>query len=109
MKTPPARADSAAVAEAVLTVPGVACLRPGLRGLLYAPGPRPPAARGSGTGSSAVRVTLGTDGSVAALRVEVVVRARHRAADVARAVREAAAEAAAAPAAAVRVVVTGIV
>ncbi|MEU6300074.1 Asp23/Gls24 family envelope stress response protein [Streptomyces erythrochromogenes] len=99
MTTPRADAVSAAVTDAVLAVPGVACLRPGLRGLLHAAVGRP----------GAVRVVLDATGSVRALQVEIVARSQHRAADVARAVRAAAAEAAAAPPAAVRITVTGIV
>ncbi|GGQ07163.1 hypothetical protein GCM10010215_35580 [Streptomyces virginiae] len=52
------------VAEAVLAVPGVACLRPGLRSLLRRAATRPPAARAPGTpgsagsAGSAVRLTF---------------------------------------------------
>ncbi|MFB7517290.1 hypothetical protein [Streptomyces sp. NPDC056144] len=97
------------VTDAVLAVPGVACLRPGLRSLL------PAAAFGrSGADSrrdpgSAVLVTFDARGRVEALRIDVVVRAQHQAARTAHAVRVAAAEAAATPSAAVRVNVTGIV
>ncbi|MFE9046006.1 Asp23/Gls24 family envelope stress response protein [Streptomyces sp. NPDC012421] len=93
-----------AVADAVLAVPGVACLRPGLRGLLRASGPDPRTPPGS-----ALLITWGPGGTVTALRVDVVVRAQHQAARTARAVRAAAAAAASAPPEAVRVNVTGIV
>ncbi|MFD4245715.1 Asp23/Gls24 family envelope stress response protein [Streptomyces sp. NPDC058525] len=110
MTTPQVAAVSAAVTEAVLAVPGVACLRPGLRGLLHSVVSRPEA-RTAATGGerSAVRVTLGAAGSVTAVHIDIVARAQHRAADVARAVRAAAAETAAASPAAVKVTVTGIV
>ncbi|MEV7511251.1 Asp23/Gls24 family envelope stress response protein [Streptomyces sp. NPDC091201] len=110
-----ARADTAtgAVARAVLDVPGVACLRPGLRSLLRAAVPGPAGGRTGGRAReparSAVHVTLAPDGTVTGIRVEIVVRARHRALDVARAVRAEAARAATAPPAAVRVTVTGVV
>ncbi|MFD5485273.1 hypothetical protein ACFWIV_07465 [Streptomyces virginiae] len=103
------------VAEAVLAVPGVACLRPGLRSLLRRAATRPPAARAPGTpgppgsAGSAVRLTFDARGSVAGLQIDVVVRAEQQAARTARAVRAAAAEAAAATPGAVRVTVTGIV
>ncbi|MFJ1565820.1 hypothetical protein ACIOG8_16610 [Streptomyces erythrochromogenes] len=99
MTTPRADAVSAAVTDAVLAVPGVACLRPGLRGLLNAAVRRP----------GAVRVGLDATGSVRALHIEIVARSQYRTADVARAVRTAAAGAAAAPPTAVKVTVTGIV
>ncbi|AQT75803.1 MULTISPECIES: hypothetical protein [Streptomyces] len=99
MTTSPADAVCGAVTDAVLAVPGVACLRPGLRGLLQAAGRRP----------GAVRVAHDAAGAVRAVHIEIVARAQHRTADVARAVRTAAAEAAAAPPAAVTVTVTGIV
>ncbi|MFE7184298.1 hypothetical protein [Streptomyces erythrochromogenes] len=99
MTTPRADSVSAAVADAVLAVAGVACLRPGLSGLLHAAVRRP----------GAVRVALGATGSVRALHIEFVARSQHRTADVARAVRTAAAGAAGAPPAAVKVTVTGIV
>ncbi|MCC0093378.1 Asp23/Gls24 family envelope stress response protein [Streptomyces flavotricini] len=98
------------VAEAVLDVPGVACLRPGLRGLLHtAAGTRPPAARLPDDPGSAVRITFDARGRAASLHIDVVVRAQHQAARTARAVRAAAAEAAATAPGAVRVTVTGIV
>ncbi|MGT2532797.1 Asp23/Gls24 family envelope stress response protein [Streptomyces nojiriensis] len=97
------------VTEAVLAVPGVACLRPGLRGLLRTAGTRPPAAPDPGAPGSAVRITFDSRGSVAGLHIDVVVRAQHQAARTARAVRAAAAEAAAATPGAVKVTVTGIV
>ncbi|MEU6314709.1 Asp23/Gls24 family envelope stress response protein [Streptomyces sp. NPDC047014] len=100
MTPPRADATTRAVAEAVLAVPGVACLRPGLRDLLRAAVPR---------GLSGVRVSLGPEGTVTALHVEIVVRAHHRALDVARAARTEAARAAPAPPSAVRVTVTGLV
>ncbi|MFE5620562.1 hypothetical protein ACFQ8S_00580 [Streptomyces virginiae] len=100
------------VTEAVLAVPGVACLRPGLRGLLHRAGARPPAARDAGdarAAGSAVRITFDSQGSVAGLEIDVVVRAGEQAARTARAVRAVAAEAAAATPGAVKVTVTGIV
>ncbi|MCB5169466.1 hypothetical protein LG634_32245 [Streptomyces bambusae] len=97
------------VTEAVLAVPGVACLRPGLRSLLHTAGARPPAAREPGAPGSAVRITFDSRGSVAGLQIDVVIRAQQQAARTARAVRAAAAEAAAVAPAAVRVTVTGIV
>ncbi|MEU8777103.1 Asp23/Gls24 family envelope stress response protein [Streptomyces sp. NPDC048606] len=105
MNTPRTATVSAAVTDAVLDVPGVACLRPGLRSLLHAAVRRPGPVEDRG----AVRVTVGPCGSVTALHIEFVARAPHRAADVARAVRAAAAETASLPRAAVRVTVTGIV
>ncbi|MFD8144024.1 hypothetical protein [Streptomyces sp. NPDC059708] len=101
MRTSREDAVRASVTEAVLAVPGVACLRPGLRGLL-----RP--ALAPGEAGSAVRVAWAADGTVCGLHVDIVVRAPYQAAAVARAVRDAAVRATARPAA-VRVVVTGIV
>ncbi|MEC4575767.1 hypothetical protein [Streptomyces virginiae] len=97
------------VTEAVLAVPGVACLRPGLRGLLHRAGARPPAARDAPAAGSAVRITFDAQGSVAGLEIDVVVRAGQQAARTARAVRAVAAGAAAATPGAVKVTVTGIV
>ncbi|GGY54256.1 Asp23/Gls24 family envelope stress response protein [Streptomyces omiyaensis] len=111
MRTRQAQNLSDAVAEAVLDVPGVACLRPGLRGLLRSSATVPTGpAGGHGAGArGAVLVSFGPGGAVSGLRVDVVVRARHQAASTARAVRAAAAAAAAVPPEAVRVNVTGIV
>ncbi|QES47733.1 hypothetical protein DEJ50_07810 [Streptomyces venezuelae] len=97
------------VTYAVLAVPGVACLRPGLRSLLQATGSRQQAAADQPDPGGAVRITYGPRGRVAALRIEIVVRARHQAASTAAAVRAAAVEAAATTPGAVRVTVTGIV
>ncbi|MFF2776045.1 Asp23/Gls24 family envelope stress response protein [Streptomyces sp. NPDC058052] len=108
MRTRHAPALSDAVAEAVLGVPGVACLRPGLRSLLRASVTVPSAGRGADT-RGAVLVTFDSGGTVSGLRVDVVVRAQHQAARTARAVAAAAAAAAALPPEAVRVNVTGIV
>ncbi|MER6782924.1 hypothetical protein ABT331_39380, partial [Streptomyces sp. NPDC000659] len=59
------------VAEAVLDVPGVACLRPGLRGLLHtAAGTRPPAARLPDDPGTAVRITFDARGRAASLHVD---------------------------------------
>ncbi|MFJ3876883.1 Asp23/Gls24 family envelope stress response protein [Streptomyces sp. NPDC090077] len=103
-------AVSAAVADAVLEVPGVACLRPGLRSLLHTAARRPGTGPAAGADDrSGVHVTLGAAGTVTALHVEFVARAQHRAADVARAVRTAAAGTASVPRAAVKVTVTGVV
>ncbi|MFF9147384.1 Asp23/Gls24 family envelope stress response protein [Streptomyces sp. NPDC055051] len=107
MKTRQAQLLSEAVAEAVLGVPGVACLRPGLRGLLRASVTG--AAAPGGTPGASVSVSLDPGGAVSGLRVDVVVREQHQAARTARAVRAAAAVAAAAPPEVVRVNVTGIV
>ncbi|MEV6353088.1 Asp23/Gls24 family envelope stress response protein [Streptomyces hydrogenans] len=110
MRIRPAQSLSETVAEAVLAVPGVACLRPGLRDLLLRTrAPRPLTAHGPAAPDAAVFVTLGSRGTVTGLRVDIVVRARHQAALTARAVRAAAAEAASVPPEAVRVNVTGIV
>ncbi|RSS39004.1 hypothetical protein EF912_33540, partial [Streptomyces sp. WAC07061] len=95
------------ITEAVLAVPGVACLRPGLRSLLKAADTRGPASGEAGNPGSAVRITFDARGAVTALQIDVVVRARQQAARTARAVRAAAAEAAAAPPGAVKVTVTG--
>ncbi|KOG10400.1 MULTISPECIES: hypothetical protein [Streptomyces] len=100
---------SRAAAEAVLTVPGVACLRPGLRSLLRAPGALPLTVHDPATPGGAVLITWGSGGTVTGLPIDVVVRAQHQAARTARAVRAVAAEAASAPPEAVRVNVTGIV
>ncbi|MFF6897218.1 Asp23/Gls24 family envelope stress response protein [Streptomyces hydrogenans] len=108
MKTRPSEAVSQAVAEAVLGVPGVACLRPGLRGLLRA-SVTGPHSEGAAAPRPSVLVTFGPGGTVSGLRVDVVVRARHQAARTAQAVRAAASAAAAAPPEAVRVTVTGMV
>ncbi|AZM93549.1 hypothetical protein [Streptomyces sp. W1SF4] len=97
------------ITAAVLAVPGVACLRPGLRSLLKAADTRVPAFGEAGNSGSAVRITFDARGAVTALQIDVVVRARQQAARTARAVRAAAAEAAAAPPGAVKVTVTGIV
>ncbi|GGR69739.1 Asp23/Gls24 family envelope stress response protein [Streptomyces roseolus] len=97
------------VTDAVLAVPGVACLRPGLRSLLRATGSRQPAAADRLDPGTAVRITYDSRGRIAALRIDIVVRAQHQAARTANAVREAVAEAAATTPAAVRVTVTGIV
>ncbi|MFF0215988.1 hypothetical protein [Streptomyces vinaceus] len=111
MKSQRAEALTRTVAEAVLAVPDVACLRPGLRSLLlHTAGKRLPAGRDPGDDpGAAVRITYDAQGSVAGLQVDVVVRAGQQAARTAGAVRAAAAEAAAAPPGAVRVTVTGIV
>ncbi|MFF0483003.1 Asp23/Gls24 family envelope stress response protein [Streptomyces sp. NPDC004435] len=109
MTTRQARLLSEAVAEAVLGVPGVACLRPGLRGLLRASVTGPAGAAGGGTAGASVFVSVDAGGTVSGVRVDVVVRERHQAARTARAVRAAAAVAAAAPPEVVRVNVTGIV
>ncbi|MFC9815466.1 Asp23/Gls24 family envelope stress response protein [Streptomyces virginiae] len=109
MKSEAAEDLAQKVAEAVLAVPGVACLRPGLRSLVHRAATRAPAARAPGTPGSAVRITFDSRGSVAGLQIDVVVRAGQQAARTARAVRAAAAEAAAATPGAVRVTVTGIV
>lgn len=108
MKNDRAKALTQTVTEAVLAVPGVACLRPGLRGLLLTAGTRPPSPRGPQDSNSAVRITCDSRGMVVGLRIDVVVRAHHQAARTARAVRVAAAEAAATTPEAVRVTVTGI-
>ncbi|MFG2834322.1 hypothetical protein ACGFYE_04920 [Streptomyces zaomyceticus] len=97
------------VTDAVLAVPGVACLRPSLRSLLHAAGSRQQDAVGRRDPGTAVRVAFDARGKVAALRIDVVVRAQHQAAHTADAVRTAAAEAAATTPGAVRVTVTGIV
>ncbi|MGW4050232.1 Asp23/Gls24 family envelope stress response protein [Streptomyces sp. NPDC004779] len=112
MTTRQARLLSEAVAEAVLGVPGVACLRPGLRGLLRASVTGAAGAGGGGAADAAgasVVVSVDPGGAVSGVRVDVVVRERHQAARTARAVRAAAAVAAAAPPEVVRVNVTGIV
>ncbi|MEE1815830.1 hypothetical protein PUR59_12520 [Streptomyces sp. SP18ES09] len=96
------------VADAVLAVPGVACLRPGLRALLHAPGVRP-AGAGASDPDSAVRITRDSQGRVTAMHIRIVVRAERQAARTAQAVRAAAAGAAAAAPEVVRVTVTGIV
>ncbi|MFI1979842.1 hypothetical protein [Streptomyces wedmorensis] len=71
---------SRAVAEAVLTVPGVACLRPGLRSLLRAPGALPLTVHDPATPGGAVLITWGSGGTVTGLPIDVVVRAQHQAA-----------------------------
>ncbi|MFE0579637.1 hypothetical protein [Streptomyces sp. NPDC058874] len=109
MKSERAKDLALIVAEAVLAVPGVACLRPGLRSFLHTAGTRPSAARGPGAPGAAVRITFDSQGSVAGLQVDVVVRAPQQAARTARAVRAAAAEAAAATPVTVKVTVTGMV
>ncbi|MFE1273190.1 Asp23/Gls24 family envelope stress response protein [Streptomyces sp. NPDC058757] len=109
MNSDPSQALAQRVADAVLAVPGVACLRPGLRSLLRTAASRQPDAGDPRDPGSAVRITFDARGRVAALRVDVVVRARHQAARTAGAVRAAAAEAAATTPGAVRVTVTGIV
>ncbi|MFK0211286.1 MULTISPECIES: hypothetical protein [unclassified Streptomyces] len=102
-----AQALDRTVADAVLAVPGVACLRPGLRALLHAPGVRP--ASGASDPDSAVRITRDPQGRVTAMHIRIVVRAERQAARTAQAVRAAAAGAAAAAPEVVRVTVTGIV
>ncbi|MFJ7206585.1 Asp23/Gls24 family envelope stress response protein [Streptomyces sp. NPDC098789] len=82
---------SALVARAVLTVPGVAFLRPGLSALLRASAPglvRGGSGRDAGA-APGVRFERGAAGGVVAAEVEVVVHRGHRAVDVTRAVREA--------------------
>ncbi|MFH8259293.1 hypothetical protein [Streptomyces roseolus] len=97
------------VTDAVLAVPGVACLRPGLRTLLHTAASRQPDAVDRRDPGTAVRITFDARGRVSALRIDVVVRAQHQAAHTAGTVRAAAAEAAATTPGAVRVTVTGIV
>ncbi|WP_030748919.1 hypothetical protein [Streptomyces griseus] len=109
MNSDRAQALTQQVTDAVLAVPGVACLRPGLRSLLRASGPRQRSAADRPDPGTAVRVVYDARGRIAALRIDVVVRAQHHAARTADAVRAAASEAAAAPPGAVRVTVTGIV
>ncbi|MFF2191328.1 hypothetical protein [Streptomyces sp. NPDC058157] len=104
-----AKALTQQVTDAVLAVPGVACLRPGLRSLLHTAAARQPSAVDRPDPGTALRITFDSGGRVAALRIDVVVRARHQAAHTAGEVRAAAAEAAAVPPGAVRVTVTGIV
>ncbi|GGY38444.1 hypothetical protein [Streptomyces omiyaensis] len=97
------------VTDAVLAVPGVACLRPGLRSLLRAGSSRQPAAADRSDPGTAVHIAYDSRGRTTALRIDIVVRAQHQAAHTASAVRAAAAEAAATTPGAVRVTVTGIV
>ncbi|MFD8208817.1 hypothetical protein ACFV2S_20785 [Streptomyces sp. NPDC059695] len=104
-----AQALARTVTEAVLAVPGVACLRPGLRSLLHSSGVRPPAALGAAEPDSAVRITWDSQGRVTGMHIRIVVRAERQAARTAQAVRAAAAGAAAAAPEVVRVTVTGIV
>ncbi|MFD4244539.1 hypothetical protein ACFWP3_23535 [Streptomyces sp. NPDC058525] len=86
MTIPRAEAVSTAVTDAVLAVPGVACLRPGLRSLLHAAVRRPGVGAGAtGRERSAVRLTFSASGSVAAVHIEIVARAQHRTADAAAA------------------------
>ncbi|MGI5447174.1 Asp23/Gls24 family envelope stress response protein [Streptomyces sp. CA-243310] len=82
---------SALIGRAVLTVAGVAFLRPGLSGLLRASASgiawrgvaRTPGA------APGVRVERGATGQVVSAEVEVVLHRSYRAVDVTRAVREA--------------------
>ncbi|MEU3400997.1 hypothetical protein [Streptomyces filamentosus] len=97
------------ITDAVLAVPGVACLRPGLRSLLRAAGSRQPATADRPDPGTAVHIAYDSRGRTTALRIDIVVRAQHQAARTANAVRAAAAEAAATTPGAVRVTVTGIV
>ncbi|KMO94515.1 hypothetical protein [Streptomyces roseus] len=55
MKSERVTALTRKVTEAVLAVPGIACLRPGLRSLLYAADTPPPAAHHPGDPGPAVR------------------------------------------------------
>ncbi|MDX2388997.1 MULTISPECIES: Asp23/Gls24 family envelope stress response protein [unclassified Streptomyces] len=110
----PAEQAAARIAEAVLAVPGVAFMRPGLvdllrshtvtRAVLGSPKARP------GTGSG-VRITRTPGGHGTAVEVYVVLRHGHRALDVTRAVRDAvhSAHPAGPRPMPVRVTVTGIV
>ncbi|MFE6225940.1 MULTISPECIES: hypothetical protein [unclassified Streptomyces] len=109
MNSDPSQAVTRQVADAVLAVPGVACLRPGLRSLLRTGASRRPDAEDQRDPGGAVRITFDARGRVTAVRVDVVVRAQHQAARTAGAVLAAAAEAAATPPGTVRVTVTGIV
>ncbi|MEV7415646.1 hypothetical protein [Streptomyces sp. NPDC089919] len=109
MNSDRAKAVTQQVTDAVLAVPGVACLRPGLRSLLQAAGSRQSTAAGRQDPGTAVRVSFDARGRVAALRIDVVVRAPHQAAATARAVRAAAAEVAATAPGTVRVTVAGMV
>ncbi|MGP3690951.1 hypothetical protein ACTVZO_40840 [Streptomyces sp. IBSNAI002] len=109
MKSDRAKALTQTVTQAVLAVPGVACLRPGLRSLLRTAGTSPQSPRGPQDSSSAVRITFDSRGAVAGLQVDFVLRAQHQAARTARAVRAAAAEAAVTAPETVRVTVSGIV
>ncbi|OLO25431.1 hypothetical protein PZ61_0237700 [Streptomyces sp. MNU77] len=109
MSSNPAKILTQQVTDAVLAAPGVACLRPGLRSLLHLAASRQPDANGRPDPGTAVRITYDSRGRVAALQIDIVVRAQHQAARTAHAVRLAAAEAAATTPGAVRVTVTGIV
>ncbi|AKA01406.1 hypothetical protein SAZ_01940 [Streptomyces noursei ZPM] len=86
-----AREDlAAAIADAVLQVPGVAFLKPGLAARLQAAMPWPGRSRTAGQ-AGAVRITPpDAAGGVMHVTVEVVARLGHRALDVTRAVRTAA-------------------
>ncbi|MFE3581214.1 hypothetical protein [Streptomyces vinaceus] len=109
MKNDRAKALTQQVTDAVLTVPGVVCLRPGLRSLLHNAAARQSAAVDRTDPGTALRITFDSRGRATGLRVDVVVRAQHQAARTAGEVRATAAEAAAVPPGAVRVTVTGIV
>ncbi|MFE2875133.1 hypothetical protein ACFXG6_15340 [Streptomyces roseus] len=103
-----AKALTQHVTDAVLAVPGVACLRPGLRSLLHTAARQPDATDRPDPGT-ALRITFDSRGRATGLRIDVVVRAQHQAARTAGEVRAAAAEAAAVNPGTVRVTVTGIV
>lgn len=100
------------IAEAIVGVPGVAFLRPGLAGLLRASAARgEPSSRGA---RSAVRVRRAPTPKSLAIEVSVVLRSSPRAIDLTRAVRAAVLEAVQAHAGAdvkahVTITVTGLI